>query len=162
MTATIERSSVPLFRFWRDGDVRDRCDLVLEVMSDDLLSRHRQGFVKEIERQGYELANNGGGGNIRTSASVFVRIPVSDIWGRRAGDQAARLANGLLDMAEVDGETRLDLSVRGRKSLDGLRRARERQKQGDDQAFPWFVQAEDEPAFQKKVREKLASWLLWR
>lgn len=162
MSVAFTKPSVSIFRFSIGGSIGDSCDLLLEIINGDLLSRNRRNFLDEIERQGYGLEAELGDGDPGPDASMRVLLSVADIWQPSAADQAARLTNRLLDVAGVDRETRLNLSVRGKKSLNGLREARERQKKGDDQAFPWHFEGLEleEPELQRRVREKLASWLL--
>lgn len=138
----LERSAVPLLRVDLGYSIGDKCDLVFKIVDGDLLWRHRAEFLRELESREFGGANSGD--HYTSEADVLaVNVSVDDIWQPTAAGRAASVANCLLDIAGVDCDARLDVWIRGKRSLDRTLEAQRRQRDGDDQAFPGFVEEVD-------------------
>lgn len=135
MLVVLGGASTPLFRVRLMYSIGDKSDLVFEVRESDLLLQSREELLKLLESQECKQVDSGSR-SASDAGVVTVAMPVRYIWDPAAADEAANLANCLLDVVGVDRDARLDLSIRGRRSLERTLDARSRQRNGDAHAFP--------------------------
>ena len=127
-------SSILLFRFRRKSTNDDICNLNLEILNNKLAIPHRDKLLGKIRERGYKpiLPDNPSD----CDWIIMVNFKIKDIWRVSAGNNAARLAQDVLDVMGIDKGARFKLLPPNSslKSRDRTLELRKRQKEGYDLA----------------------------